>query len=47
MTLTEVIKTFKMKLDPSKIMNSLEKTASFYDESDKYLEGNDWSSICI
>ncbi len=41
MTLTEVIKTFKMKLGPSKIMNSLEKTASFYDESDNYLEGND------
>jgi len=41
MTLTEVIKTFKTKLDPSKIMNSLEKTASFYDESEIYLEGND------
>ncbi len=41
MTFTEVIKTFKMKLNPSKIMNSLEKTASFYDESDNYLEGND------
>jgi len=41
MTLTEVIKTFKTKLDPSKIMNSLEKRASFYDESDIYLEGND------
>jgi putative ABC transport system ATP-binding protein len=41
MTLTEVIKTFKTKLGPSKIMNSLEKTASFYDESEIYLEGND------
>lgn len=34
MTLTEIIETFKTKLSPSKIMNSLEKTASFYDESD-------------
>jgi len=34
MTLTEIIETFKTKLNPSKIMDSLEKTASFYDESD-------------
>jgi putative ABC transport system ATP-binding protein len=40
MTLTEVIKTFKTKFDPSKIVNSLEKTASLSDESDDYLEGN-------
>lgn len=41
MKLTEVMKTFKKKLDPSKIMNSLEKKASFYDESDLDLVGND------
>ncbi|AKB78990.1 ABC transporter, ATP-binding protein [Methanosarcina horonobensis HB-1 = JCM 15518] len=35
MTFTEIIETFKTKLNPSKIMDSLEKTASFYDESDK------------
>ncbi len=40
MTLTEAIKTFKTKLDPSKIMNSLEKKASFYDDSDNDLEEN-------
>ena len=34
MTLAEIIETFKTKLNPSKIMDSLEKTASFYDESD-------------
>ena len=34
MTLTEIIKTFKTKLNPSKIMDSLERTASFYDESE-------------
>ncbi|WP_440948637.1 ABC transporter ATP-binding protein [Methanosarcina sp. T3] len=33
MTLTEMIEDFKTKLNPSKIMDSLEKTASFYDES--------------
>jgi putative ABC transport system ATP-binding protein len=32
MTLTEVIGTFKTKLNPSKISNSLEKTASISDE---------------
>jgi len=41
MTLTKIIDTFKTKLNPSKIMNSLEKTASFYDESDHGSEGND------
>jgi len=41
MTLTQIIDTFKTKLNPSKIMNSLEKTASFYDESDHDSEGND------
>ena len=34
MKLTEIIETFKTKLNPSKIMNSLEKAASFNDESD-------------
>lgn len=34
MTLTEIIDTFKTRLNPSKIMDSLEKRASFYDESD-------------
>ncbi|HWR25090.1 MAG TPA: ABC transporter ATP-binding protein [Methanosarcina sp.] len=33
MTLTEIIETFKMKLSPSKIINSLERTADFYEES--------------
>ena len=41
MTLTEIIETFKTKLNPSKIMDSLEKTASFYDESENDSEGND------
>ena len=41
MTLTEIIETFKTKLNPSKIMNSLEKAASFYDESENDSEGND------
>jgi putative ABC transport system ATP-binding protein len=40
MTLTEVIKTFKTKFDPLKVIISFEKTVSFYDESDDYLEGN-------
>ena len=34
MKLTEIIETFKTKLNPSKIMDSLERTASFYDESE-------------
>ncbi|MDR7667334.1 ABC transporter ATP-binding protein, partial [Methanosarcina sp. Z-7115] len=41
MTLTEIIESFKTKLDPSKIMNSLEKAASFNDESENDSEGND------
>jgi putative ABC transport system ATP-binding protein len=41
MKLTEIIETFKTKLSPSKIMNSLEKTASFYDESEEGLGEND------
>jgi putative ABC transport system ATP-binding protein len=41
MTLTEIIETFKTKLSPSKIMDSLEKTASFYDESEEGSEEND------
>ncbi|MCC4772080.1 ATP-binding cassette domain-containing protein [Methanosarcina sp. DH2] len=41
MTLTEIIETFKTKLNPSKIMDSLEKTASFYDESDNSSGGSD------
>jgi len=34
MTLAEIIETFRTKLNPSKIMDSLERTASFYDESE-------------
>jgi putative ABC transport system ATP-binding protein len=34
MTLSDIIDTFKTKLNPSKIMNSLEKAASFHDESE-------------
>lgn len=41
MTLTEIIDSFKTKLSPSKIMDSLEKKASFYDESENGSEGND------
>ncbi|MDY9925040.1 MAG: ABC transporter ATP-binding protein, partial [Methanosarcina sp.] len=40
MTLTEIIETFKNKLDPSKIMNSFEEAASFYDESDESDESD-------
>ncbi|MDQ1254474.1 MAG: putative transport system ATP-binding protein, partial [Euryarchaeota archaeon] len=40
MTLTEVLKTIKMKLDPSKVMDSLEKKASFSEELDNHLDGN-------
>jgi len=40
MTLTEIIDTFKMKLSPSKIMNSLEKAADFYEESESDIEGS-------
>ncbi|KKH96887.1 ABC transporter ATP-binding protein [Methanosarcina sp. 1.H.T.1A.1] len=41
MTLTEIIETFKTKLNSSKIMDSLEKTTSFYDESDRGSEESD------
>lgn len=41
MTLTEIIETFKNKLNPSKIMNSFEKAANFYDESDESNESNE------
>lgn len=40
MTLTEIIETFKTKLNPSKIMDSLEKKASFYDESEYSGDGS-------
>jgi len=40
MILTEIIESFKTKLDPSKLMDSLEKETSFYDESDNDLEEN-------
>jgi putative ABC transport system ATP-binding protein len=40
MTLTEIIDTFKTKLNPSKIMNSLEKAADFYDESESDVPGS-------
>ena len=48
MTLIEVIETFKTKLNPSKISNSLEKTASFSDESEDdstYLKNNPYSNF--
>jgi putative ABC transport system ATP-binding protein len=41
MTLTEMIHSFKTKLSPSKFMDSLEKKASFYDESENGSGGND------
>ncbi len=41
MTPNENIKTFKTKLDPSKVMNSLKRTMNFYDKSDNYSRGND------
>ncbi len=34
MILTEIIESFKTKLDPSKLMDSLEKETSFYDKSE-------------
>jgi putative ABC transport system ATP-binding protein len=40
MMLTQILDTFKTKLNPSKIMNSFEKAANFYDESDNGSEGN-------
>ena len=42
MTLTEIIETFKMKLNPSKIMNSLDGVADFYKESNDDSEGIDF-----
>jgi len=41
MTLTEIIETFKTKLNVSYILNSLEKAADFYNESDNDSERND------
>ena len=40
MTLSEIIDSFKTKLNPSKLMDSIEKRASFYDESENNSEGN-------
>jgi putative ABC transport system ATP-binding protein len=40
MTLTEIIETFKTKLNASYILNSLEKAADFYGESDDDFERN-------
>jgi len=46
MTLTEIIENFKTKLNPSKIMDSLEKTASFYDESENDSEeSGSWEEL--
>lgn len=41
MTLTEITNTLKTKFNSSKIINSLEKTAGFYNKSDTDSEGND------
>ncbi len=40
MTLSEILDSFKTKLNPSKFIDSLEKKASFYDESQNDSEGN-------
>ncbi|HEY3362968.1 MAG TPA: ABC transporter ATP-binding protein [Methanosarcina sp.] len=40
MTLSEIIDSFKTKLSPSKFMDSIEKKASFYDESENNSEVN-------
>ncbi|HIH93277.1 TPA: ABC transporter ATP-binding protein, partial [Methanosarcina acetivorans] len=46
MTLTEIIENFKTKLNPSTIMDSLEKTASFYDESENDSEASgSWEEL--
>jgi len=46
MTLTEIIENFKTKINPSKIMDSLEKTASFYDESENDSEASgSWEEL--
>jgi putative ABC transport system ATP-binding protein len=48
MTLTEIIESFKTKLDLSKLMDSLEKETSFYDESEndsgENLKNNPYSN---
>ena len=41
MTFTEIIETFKTKLNPSYILNSLEKAADFYSDSEDDSEKND------
>ncbi len=41
MTLTEMMDSFKTKLNISKFMDSLEKKASFYDELENGSEEND------
>ncbi|WP_292389313.1 ABC transporter ATP-binding protein [Methanosarcina sp. UBA5] len=40
MTLSEILDSFKTKFNPSKFIDSLEKRASFYDESENDSEGN-------
>ena len=41
MALTEIIDTFKTKFNPTKIMNSLERVAYLYEESDNDSKEND------
>ncbi len=41
MTLSEILDTFKTKLNMSRIMNLLEKMADFYGRSGKGSEGNE------
>jgi len=41
MTLTAIINTFKTKFNPSKVINSLEKTVGFYNKSNNSSEVND------
>lgn len=45
MTLSELIDSFKTKLNPSKVIDSLEKKASFYDESESNPEGNSGENL--
>jgi putative ABC transport system ATP-binding protein len=45
MTLSELIDSFKTKLNPSKVIDSLEKKASFYDESESNPEGNSGANL--
>jgi hypothetical protein len=40
MTLTEIINTFKNKLDPSILIHSIENMTGFYNRSDKDTELN-------